>query len=79
MPEVRSVCVAIVDFLAHQNLDIVQRVTFGQIKRLAGLDEVADVIPAVEYLTGARLHLLEPRFEFIDQSTDFVEENSWMW
>lgn len=75
-PEVRGACVAIVDFLSSGEHGHIERVTFGQLSRIAGLDDIADVLPAVEYLSGGRLHLFEPRFEFIDTETDLVEEVS---
>jgi len=76
MPHTRGVCVAIVEFIASEAHQFVDRLTFGQLMRVAGLEDPADVIPAVQYLTGARLHLLDPRFEFIDEVTDLVEEIS---
>lgn len=76
LPQVRSACVAIVNFLSSGEHNHIQRVTFGQLSRIAGLAEIADILPAVEYLSGGRLHLLDPRFEFIDVENDLVEEVS---
>jgi hypothetical protein len=73
-PETGSACIAILEFIAKQDLQFVKRLTFGQLMRVAGLSDPADVLPAVQYLTGARLHLLDPRFEFIDVTTDYIEE-----
>lgn len=74
IPEVRSACLAILDFLSNVDPGVIQRLTFGQLMKTAGVAEPADILPAVQYLTGARLHLLEPKFEFVDALTDFVEE-----
>lgn len=73
-PEVKFACLAILDFIATKGHEFVDRLTFGQLTRVAALGDVSDVVPAIQYLTGARLHLLEPRFEFIDEERDFAEE-----
>ncbi|WP_186125058.1 hypothetical protein [Burkholderia gladioli] len=77
VPELRRACLAIVDYLsdddARQHLD---RVTFGMLRKIAGASQVADVVPAVQYLSGARLHLLDPRFEFVDVERGLTEEVS---
>ncbi|MFM0060994.1 hypothetical protein PQR64_35810 [Paraburkholderia phytofirmans] len=75
-PEVRRACVEIVDYLSRKDTQKVNRVTFGQLGRIAGIPEVVDILPVVEYLSGGRLHLLDPRFEFIDADNDFIEEVS---
>lgn len=73
LPEVKRACLAIVEYLSVER-EHVKRVTFRQLGRIAGLDKIADVLPAVEYLSGGRVHLLDPRFEFIDARDDFIEE-----
>ncbi|WEY37753.1 hypothetical protein [Paraburkholderia sp. SUR17] len=76
LPAVREACLAIVEFLSSSWDPGLQRVTFGQLTKAAGLSEVDEVLPAVQYLSGGRLHLLEPKFEFIDLDTDTIEEVS---
>jgi hypothetical protein len=75
-PEVRRACLAIVEYFSLQNKGYLERITFGQLSKIAGLGDVADILPSVEYLSGGRLHLLDPRFEFIDQESDYIEELS---
>jgi hypothetical protein len=73
-PELQHVCTKIVEFLASDKAAVVDRLTFGSLARIAGLAETVDVLPAAQYLSSARLHLLVARFEFIDDDSDFIEE-----
>jgi len=62
-------CVAIVDQLAE---GVLQRLTFGQLYRLASKNEASqdDIARALQYLTGHDLHLLDTEFEFIDENDE---------
>lgn len=64
-----SLCVAIVDQLAE---GVLQRLTFGQLYRLASKSEASqeDIARALQYLTGHDLHLLDTEFEFIDENDE---------
>lgn len=73
IPEVRRACLAIVEYLSD-NQGPLDRVTFGMLSKIAGTPEVTDVLPAVQYLSGSRLHLFDPRFEFIDVDRGSADE-----
>lgn len=76
-PELRRACLAIVDYLADRDArEQLDRITFGMLSKIAEMSQVADVIPAVQYLSGSRLHLFDPRFEFIDIESGLTEEVS---
>lgn len=64
-PEVLGACRAIVEFLAHEPPAHLRRLSFGMLSRAAGLNEVSDVLPAVQYLTSGRLYLLHPKYVLI--------------
>ncbi|NMG29339.1 hypothetical protein [Aromatoleum evansii] len=70
-PSVRAACIAIVDYLAGQPVQNLQHITFGALGRMAGTTSLAEIMPAIRYLTGAALPLLDPQFEFIDG--EFIE------
>ncbi|WP_028213359.1 hypothetical protein [Paraburkholderia mimosarum] len=73
-PKVATVCLAIVDFVSAEGHSFVERLTFGTLSKVAGLDDVAEVLPAVQYLTSARVRLLEPKFEFVDADSGSIEQ-----
>lgn len=70
-PSVRAACLAIVDYLAGQPGQNLQHITFGALGRIAGTTSLAEIMPAIRYLTGATLPLLDTQFEFIDG--EFIE------
>lgn len=76
-PELGRICLEIVRYLAETPAERLQRVTFGSLSTAAGLENVQDVVLAVQYLSGARLRLLEPQFTFIlgDHEFDIPNED----
>lgn len=74
MPELLRVCYAILGYVCSQPEQNLRHITFGALSRAAHLKNTLDVVPASRYLIGARVPLLDPRFEFIED--DFIEEIS---
>jgi hypothetical protein len=72
MPELLKVCRAILNYICSQPEQNLRHITFGALSRAANLENMQDVIPASRYLVGARVPLLTPRFEFIED--DFIED-----
>ncbi len=70
LPDLLEVCRAIFDYICSQPKQNLRHITFGALSRAANLTQTHEIIPAVQYLTGERLHLLSTKFEFIDG--DFV-------
>lgn len=71
-PELLTVCRAILNYICRQPEQNLRHITFGALSRAANLDNIQDVIPASRYLIGARVPLLTPHFEFIED--DFIED-----
>lgn len=74
MPELLKVCFDILNYLCLQPEQNLRHITFGALSRAANLKNTQDVIPASRYLIGARVPLLTPKFEFIDD--DLIENIS---
>lgn len=74
MPDVLKVCAAILNYVCSQPEQTLKYITFATLMRVAGLKHKIDVIPASQYLIGARVPLLVPKFEFIED--DYIEEIS---
>lgn len=70
-PQLEDICRSIVMYLANQTTESLRRISFGALSRAAGLKESAQVLPAVQYLSGARLHLLDIQYVFIDDDEEF--------
>lgn len=71
-PELMRHCLAIVEYLASRPAETLQRVSTGLLRQATGSKDSNAVLPAIQYLTGSRLHLLEPQFVFIQG--DYEEE-----
>lgn len=71
-PELLKVCFAILNYVCSQPKQSLRHITFGALSRAANLQNTQDVIPASRYLIGARVSLLSPKFEFIED--DFIED-----
>lgn len=71
MPELLKVCRAILNYICSQPEQNLRHITFGALSRAAELKNMQDVIPASRYLIGARVSLLTPQFEFIED--DLIE------
>lgn len=72
MPELPKMCRAILNYICSQAEQNLRHITFGALSKAADLKNMQDIIPASNYLIGARVPLLTPRFEFIDD--DFIED-----
>lgn len=69
-PEVARACVAIINYFSSVPRDALLRITFGALSTAAGYETKDQILPAVQYLTGARVGILEPSYYFFDQSGD---------
>lgn len=65
-PQIERACKAILEFAASRSEEVLQHITFGALARASQLADPSLAVVAIQYLTGDRVHLLEPRFEFID-------------
>jgi len=70
-PDLERVCEAIVKYVSTRSADMLQRITFRVLSSAAGLSEIQDVIPAVQYLSGSRVPLFEVAYMFIDGDEEF--------
>lgn len=64
-PETMRLCLAIVEYLSSKPTDALRRVSPGLLRQYAGLADSRALLPAIQYLTGDQLHLLQPQFVFI--------------
>lgn len=64
-PEVMHLCLAIVEYLASKPSASLQRVSTGLLTQATGAPDMKAVLPAIQYLTGDRLNILQPQFVFI--------------
>src|SRR5690606_19115420 len=71
-PDVARACVAIIDYFARTPREALQRITFGALSTAAGYRVSSQILPAVQYLTGARVRLLEPAYFFFDCHGDEI-------
>jgi hypothetical protein len=71
-----KICVAILEYLLRINNSSFH-ITFGSLKKAVGivLDD-KDLLMAVQYLCGDRIHLLEAKFELIDNENSVDISNS---
>lgn len=71
-PEMMDLCLAIVDYLSVKPPAALQRVSTGLLRQATGAEDMKAILPAIQYLTGSRLNLLQPQFVFIQG--DYEEE-----
>jgi hypothetical protein len=72
-----KICIAILEYLLRINNNSSFHITYGSLKKAVGivLDD-KDLLMAVQYLCGDRIHLLEAKFELIDNENSIGISNS---
>ncbi len=72
-----KICVAILEYLLRINNNGSFHITYGSLKKAVGivLDD-KDLLMAVQYLCGDKIHLLEAKFELIDNEINIDISNS---
>ncbi|MEI2429055.1 hypothetical protein RDV84_23835 [Lysobacter yananisis] len=63
-PEVRDGCLRVVEFIEANHRDQLRHLSYAALKRISGVEHEA-VIALAQYLSGARMGVLEMKFEFI--------------
>jgi len=71
-PAVVRACVAIINYLDRVPIESLQRITFGTLSSVAGYKEVSDVLPAIQYLIGARVGIFETAYYFFDPNGEEI-------
>ncbi|MEO1432602.1 MAG: hypothetical protein AAFV71_26720 [Cyanobacteria bacterium J06633_8] len=67
-----QICIAILDYLVRSNSQHLSHLTYGSLRKVVGKAyEHLDILAAIQYLCGNRTHLLEPKFELIDNGNYF--------
>lgn len=67
-----QICIAILDYLVHNNSQKISHITYGSLRKVVGKAyDNQDMLAAIQYLCGDRTHLLETKFELIDHGNYF--------
>lgn len=67
-----QICIAILDYLVHNNSQKISYITYGSLRKVVGKAyDNQDMLLAIQYLCGDRTHLLETKFELIDHGNYF--------
>ncbi|MCB1673510.1 MAG: hypothetical protein KDI00_02440 [Pseudomonadales bacterium] len=69
-PTALATCLAIFDYLSTNDISQVRHISFVSLKTITNANDLPTLIKAINYLSGARLPLLDTNFEFIDEITD---------
>lgn len=71
------ICVAILEYLLRINKSSSFHITYGSLKKAVGIVfDDKDMLMAIQYLCGDRIHLLEAKFELIDNEINIDISNS---
>ncbi len=71
-----KICIAILDYLIRNNTKPLSHITYGSLRKMVGEDhDNHDMLLAIQYLCGDRTHLLEAKFELIDNDNYFDISN----
>lgn len=65
-PNTLEVCTKILEYLSNTDVSQVKHLSFVSIKNITEEKDLRTLIKAVNYLTGAKVPLLDTNFEFID-------------
>jgi len=71
-----EICISILDYLSSRLANPPRHITNALLQQIAGSRySSAEILIAVQYVCGDRVHLLEPRFELIedDQAYDIAK------
>lgn len=67
-----EICIAILDYLVRSNSRFISHITYGSLRKVVGKAyDNRDLLTAIQYLCGDRTHLLETKFELIDNDNYF--------
>ena len=67
-----QICIAILDYLVRSNSQHLSHITYGSLRKVVGKAyDNQDILAAIQYLCGDRTHLLEAKFELIDNGNYF--------
>ncbi|MEO1187036.1 MAG: hypothetical protein AAFX46_21220 [Cyanobacteria bacterium J06636_27] len=67
-----KICVAILDYLIRNNFQNLSHITYGSLRKVVGtVYDNQDLLAAIQYLCGERTHLLEAKFELIENDNYF--------
>ena len=67
-----QICIAILDYLVRSNSQHLSHITYGSLQKVVGKAyDNQDILAAIQYLCGNRTHLLEPKFELIENGNYF--------
>lgn len=70
-PDLLRACELTVNFLCKQPKQALRRISFGLLGKAAGLPSSIDAVPIAEYLSSARMHLLEKQYVLIVDEEEF--------
>ncbi|MDY6939764.1 MAG: hypothetical protein SWY16_19195 [Cyanobacteriota bacterium] len=72
-----EVCVAILDYLLCSNSRNISHITYGSLRQVVGSAySTSDILISVQYLCGDRTHLLDTKFELIENDYGIDISNS---
>jgi len=67
-----QICIAILDYLVRSNSQHLSHITYGSLRKVVGKAyDNPDLLAAIQYLCGDRTHLLQAKFELIDNGNYF--------
>lgn len=66
-PDLVRAGLSLLEYLYGSPPEVLKHITFGSLARASGLQSQRDILSIAQYLCGARLRLLDPVWEFIDE------------
>ncbi|BAY86933.1 hypothetical protein NIES267_64440 [Calothrix parasitica NIES-267] len=67
-----QICIAIFNYLVGSNSQHLSHITYGSLRKVLGKAyDNQDLLAAIQYLCGDRTHLLETKFELIENDNYF--------
>jgi hypothetical protein len=70
-PDVRNACMKIVEYLIKSDLSKINYLNYGDLLEIT--QDQVNLLPAVQYLTGDRLKLLNIKFELITDDDESID------
>jgi hypothetical protein len=69
-----QICLAIFDYLLKNNHKSLSHITYGSLRKIAGVsNDDQNILMAIQYLCGDKTHLLEAKFELIDDEENYFD------
>ena len=63
-----KICFAIFNYLLENRQKSLKHITYGSLRKIAGVNnDDKSLLMAIQYLCGDKIHLLDARFELIDE------------